>query len=445
MAERVFYSWQSDLPNNINRGFIEDALKKAIVQLGRDDDELFIPQRNLEIDKDTKGVPGSPPIADTIFEKISNCSVFVADLTFVGTTTDGCPIPNPNVLIEYGYAQAKRGHLRIVGVMNAAYGNPDWETLPFNLRHKKWPIAYTLTEKSTSAERLAQKKDLAGNLVVALREALREPTDAAPDFTLMQSKSRVSSFLDDGDVLCTLIPRWGLGRDERGEIVWRGGSQMFMRVIPDVPVAEKTPLALLELIQKFPLPPFGGGVGVGVDYAGNEWGAVSFSVSNLEDRQKAVSVSQVSERGEIWGIDCDELTYNSVPFFEYMFARKLAQYLTFAKYYLGITSDVTVIAGMTGVVGMPIRLPDPPKGMSYRMPIFEVGKAAKDEIVVRLPSISIEPSEKSNLEIADNFPYKMNDPLICHTYEVLMPLFEKAWGIFMYNRLEHLPRIKVLP
>ena len=26
----IFYSWQSDLPNNTNRGFIHDVLKKAV-------------------------------------------------------------------------------------------------------------------------------------------------------------------------------------------------------------------------------------------------------------------------------------------------------------------------------------------------------------------------------------------------------------------------------
>jgi hypothetical protein len=34
MRVTIFYSWQSDLPNNTNRGFIERALEKAIASIG---------------------------------------------------------------------------------------------------------------------------------------------------------------------------------------------------------------------------------------------------------------------------------------------------------------------------------------------------------------------------------------------------------------------------
>jgi hypothetical protein len=56
--------------------------------------------RQLTVDRDTKGVPGSPPIVDTIFRKIDGTAIFVPDLTFVGKRADGRPTPNPNVLIE---------------------------------------------------------------------------------------------------------------------------------------------------------------------------------------------------------------------------------------------------------------------------------------------------------------------------------------------------------
>ena len=66
----------------------------------------------VELDKDTQGIAGSPPIAETILQKVEDCAVFVADLSFVGesksgfSNTSGKPrqFPNPNVLIEYGYA-----------------------------------------------------------------------------------------------------------------------------------------------------------------------------------------------------------------------------------------------------------------------------------------------------------------------------------------------------
>ena len=82
----------------------ERALERAVGKIG-EDTKLEEAVRDLEVDCDTKGVPGSPPIVDTIFRKIDAATVFVPDLTFVGTRPDGRPSPpNPNVLIEYGWA-----------------------------------------------------------------------------------------------------------------------------------------------------------------------------------------------------------------------------------------------------------------------------------------------------------------------------------------------------
>jgi hypothetical protein len=41
----------------------------------------------------------------------------------VGKHLDGEPIPNPNVLIEYGWALKSLGYKRIVAVMNEAHEN----------------------------------------------------------------------------------------------------------------------------------------------------------------------------------------------------------------------------------------------------------------------------------------------------------------------------------
>jgi hypothetical protein len=147
MVDKIFYSWQSDASNTTNRNFIEDALFKAVKELGRSDDELYEPPRDVELDKDTKDVPGQPPIADTIFRKIEDCAVFVADMTFVSKTEAGRLSPNPNVLIEYGWALAKCGHRRIVTVMNTAHGEPNETKLPFDLRHYRWPINTVWTKR----------------------------------------------------------------------------------------------------------------------------------------------------------------------------------------------------------------------------------------------------------------------------------------------------------
>src|SRR5271154_6803202 len=86
----VFYSWQSDAPSDLNRSFIEEALKEALKRLHSE--ATLVPALRgviVELDKDTEGVPGSPPVTDTILQKIEECAVFVADLTFVGESQKG--------------------------------------------------------------------------------------------------------------------------------------------------------------------------------------------------------------------------------------------------------------------------------------------------------------------------------------------------------------------
>jgi endonuclease/exonuclease/phosphatase family metal-dependent hydrolase len=63
MAVRVFYSWQSD--RGQNRNFVRSALRAAIKEL-RQDLALDEAQRDITLDQDTQGLPGSPAIADAI-------------------------------------------------------------------------------------------------------------------------------------------------------------------------------------------------------------------------------------------------------------------------------------------------------------------------------------------------------------------------------------------
>ncbi|GHO71835.1 hypothetical protein KSC_107270 [Ktedonobacter sp. SOSP1-52] len=101
----VFYSWQSDLPNSTNRGFIKEALEKAVKAM-KNDDTIAADAPRLE--HDTLDVPGSPDISQTIFDKIDQADAFVCDISIINTASynerQDRPTPNPNVLIELGYA-----------------------------------------------------------------------------------------------------------------------------------------------------------------------------------------------------------------------------------------------------------------------------------------------------------------------------------------------------
>src|SRR5712692_8624091 len=116
MQRVVFYSWQSDLPNATNRGFIQGALEEAVEIIAR---ELEI---QPVIERDTQNVPGSPDIAQAIFRKIATADLFVADISLINEASASRRTPNPNVLLELGYALKALGDDRVILVCNRAFG-----------------------------------------------------------------------------------------------------------------------------------------------------------------------------------------------------------------------------------------------------------------------------------------------------------------------------------
>jgi hypothetical protein len=158
MNRIVFYSWQSDLPNRTNRGFIQAALEKAAKAIANDSSNDDVPI----IDRDTKDVPGAPHIAKAILAKVA-----AADVSIVQGRGEDRPTPNPNVLIEIGYALCSLGDARIVLLMNDAYGAP--EDLPFDLKMHR-VMTYNMPEDTAdrSIERLSLQKKLEGAIRAAL-------------------------------------------------------------------------------------------------------------------------------------------------------------------------------------------------------------------------------------------------------------------------------------
>lgn len=128
--KNIFFSWQSDLDSKTHRNYIEKCIKKSIKSLNKEKElHLF-----LEYDRDTLRLPGSPDITSSIFDKIKKCTLFVADISNI-TMHSNRSIPNPNVLIELGYAINILGWERIICFFDINTGTI--EQLPFDIRQKR--------------------------------------------------------------------------------------------------------------------------------------------------------------------------------------------------------------------------------------------------------------------------------------------------------------------
>ncbi|ASP66421.1 hypothetical protein [Sinorhizobium meliloti] len=161
---KVFWSWQSDRTSKVTRNVVEDALRRALLALG---DELELdPSDRPELDHDTRNSPGMAAIADTIFNKIKQSAVFVGDVTSVGKSDGGRDLPNPNVLIELGWAWAHLSHENIILVANKSYGPKKPEQLPFDIRHRRAVVFYQLAKDADA--------DAIESTTVKLSEDLRE-------------------------------------------------------------------------------------------------------------------------------------------------------------------------------------------------------------------------------------------------------------------------------
>ncbi len=131
MEFTIFYSWQSDLPSKDNRSFIEKAIGASIKSLKADAELVLAPR----LDESTSETPGTPSIDQTIFQKILACGILVADVSLISGRKEKRRCPNPNVLIELGFAAGCIGWSRIICVFNLDSGG--LESLPFDLRSRR--------------------------------------------------------------------------------------------------------------------------------------------------------------------------------------------------------------------------------------------------------------------------------------------------------------------
>lgn len=229
---------------------MHEALEEAVKAL-RLDTSIEEPLReNLKVDRDTEGSPGSPPIVETILRKIDGATVFVADLTFTGTRTDGRLTPNPNVMLEYGYALKSLSYGRIIGVLNAAFGAANRATLPFDLGHLEFPIQYDCPENATPAKRAQALTHLTAQLRIKLRavfEALPTQTlGEADEFAPQPRGDAPGRFRQTREPVGMLYSGSPLDPGT-SPVLLRGGPVMWLRLMPKRSIAKNLSFNALHM------------------------------------------------------------------------------------------------------------------------------------------------------------------------------------------------------
>jgi hypothetical protein len=181
MEYRLFFSYQSDTPKNVGQSFIQSVLDKVKAKLKADD--IY-----LTIDYGFQGVFGNTVLIDEMLKKSKLSDIVLADITFTSSKawneakkykwlmnreirvlekTKDKKSPNPNVLLETGYAWALKGYERTVLILNTAYGEP--EELPTDLLGFRHPITYTLDDKN-----IDKKSEIRAELVKTLFATIRK-------------------------------------------------------------------------------------------------------------------------------------------------------------------------------------------------------------------------------------------------------------------------------
>jgi hypothetical protein len=355
---RVFYSWQSDTPSKTGHYLIRDALELALERLAEDLalDEAERP----ELDHDTKGVPGAPPIMETILTKIEKSDVFVADVTLTGKTENDKPVINSNVAIELGYALKAKGDGALLLIMNTAQGTA--ENLPFDLRHRRWPVTFSLAPDADKKVCATTRDKLAGALVPILKAHVDGANQSAVPPQETASTVSPAHYWQPGEVL---VPP---DRDRGwGELRCDKDALLFLRMWPKTALPQLTEhqasILLLENQVRSLRREFDG-----YSDARNRYGGIVYA-SDREAGQ-VLSATQLFRSREIWGFDAtclsrverssdgEKFPILPIDICERILVDGLRRYLTCAREALGYPAGAIIEAGASNIHGFQLKMTD---------------------------------------------------------------------------------------
>jgi hypothetical protein len=374
----AFYAWQSDTRERFNRHLIQIALRDAAKRITDS-----MPDVELILDYDTAGVPGTPPISDTILKKIAVCDIFIPDVSFVARTSAGKFVPNPNVMTEYGYALCAKTHAAMMPVMNTVFGPP--QELPFDMGHLRHPIQYNVDPTAKPAQRRAVRRVLSQEFEEKLRlqiVATEPPRPALAPFPKAEPKDGPARFRAPGE---SIGIRWDpilqLTGKAANSVALAIGPAMWFRLMPSVDPRRKWAADELKKYacdtSGIALPPLAmGNLFTLRAEDGFAWCSLATS-----DACETTSVAFAFETGEVWAVDTWFLAAAPGHLLgveiEQAFTRSLHAYARFLGS-LGMTPPYQWIAGIIGAKHRRLQFP-PPEGQ-MRNPMWGEDECLSEQI-----------------------------------------------------------------
>lgn len=355
----VFYAWQSDTPLQYNKSLIETALLNAAKRINED---MNLGGAQVIIDSDTNGILGTPPVTETILSKITSADIFAPDLTFVATTSNGKRVPNPNVMIEWGYALKSLGFNAMMPVMNSHYGGPS--ELPFDMGHVRHPLQYTIDPGSAKdSERRAIREKLSqtfeGILRIYIKECAEHTRKEKP-FSPHEASRPPAFFFKKDHPLVTYEP-------DDPPLTYKGSKGLYMRLYPiyggQPRIGNTGAEALIHKLK--PLGDLNNPL-----CKANEFGAIVFETNGVSIH----ALTQMFASGEIWGVS--ERPFRSgVPELlvavnvEKLLTHTLQNYLLIVKNDMKLIPPFTLELGLAGLQDLRLHYPGIegfPEGMHSR-------------------------------------------------------------------------------
>lgn len=333
MTDTVFWSWQNDLPARLNRDFIRDALAIAVDRVSETLDVEDV--ERVALDHDTKATAGMADISQTILEKISRSAVVVADVTPIAKSAGGKALPNPNVMVELGYAMSAIGFERIIAVLNTANGDTV-ENLPFDIRHRRI-LTYTLAAEATKAERKAVREALIKQLAEAVRvdiDLVRDARSAAEPIQGVQSDPH-SPGLWKAEWPVTHSDGFG----EVARVRPLDLPRAWLRIIPAGFPNGRPSITALEQLPDSARLRAPTGAGSGGNFGSCPFGFVTYWVAGREEDGTCRSrnlAAYLEESGEVWMSD-------GVAFTEHKGQKHISYGHLFSNWIRGLANGMTCL------------------------------------------------------------------------------------------------------